>query len=74
MCNAVSTSEREKVKNGMRASAKEAVTRIHRKCCHYAENHEDIKQLLLMDTGYFTLDSPLYLTNFHIVTNSVRVC
>lgn len=26
-----------------------------------------------MYTGYFTLDSPLYLTDFHIVTNSVCV-
>lgn len=32
------------------------------------------KQFILMYTGYFTLDSPLYLTDFHIVTNSVCAC
>lgn len=85
MCNAVSTSEWQVLKKGDEetgagvwrpegGNAGSAATVMPPLC----RESQGYKQLILMYTGYFTLDSPLYLTDFHIVTNSVclraRVC
>lgn len=84
MCNTVSTSmwqvlkkwithrwDRSRVwrRQRWRATGRDAT--VTPPLCRESQGY---KQVLLMYTGRFTPDSPLYLTDFHIVTNCVWVC